>query len=173
MNIGALIRLPALCAPALLLLGGSVEAAATQACDVKVGVIDLDPAGTHVRETPGGKIVATLRPSQGDDWIEVHVVGQAGDWFLIDHADEVGDDSTPIFDRRGYMHRSVLGADGLVYGVPIRAGHAEASPRILASADLDQQVAFLDCWHDFMRIRVKGGIGWTKELCLNQRTTCS
>ena len=164
-----------LCASALLLAPGApLVAADTQACNVTASVIDQDPQGTNVRKTPGGDVSATLRTTRdGDDWIEVHVVGQAGDWFLIDRADRVGDDRKTIFQGKGYMHRTVLGADGLVNGEPIRADHDVRSQQILASEDSDQQAHLLACWGDFMKVRVKGGVGWTKALCRNQRTTCS
>jgi hypothetical protein len=155
---------------------GSLEAAAPAAtsCNVTVSVIDPDPSGSNVRKTPGGDVIATLRtPRTGDDWIEVHVVGQTGDWFAIDRADLVGDARKTIFRGSGYMHGSVLGADGLVNGEPIRVEPAADSPQILASEEGDQQAFLLGCSGDFMKIRVKGGAGWTKSLCLNQRTTCA
>jgi len=165
-----------LCAvPLLLWPTGSLEAAgpATTACNVMASVIDPDPS-TNVRKAPGGDVAATLStPRQGDDWIEVHVVGQAGDWFAIDRADLVGDARKTIFRGKGYMHHSVLGADGLINGEPIRSGPNVDSPQILASEESDQQALLLACAGNFMKIRVKGGVGWTKALCLNQRTTCA
>lgn len=155
---------------------GSLDAAApaTVACNVTVSVVDPDPGGTNVRKTPGGDIAATLRtPRAGDDWIEVHVVGQAGDWFVIDRADLVGDARKTIFRGSGYMHRSMLGADGLVTGEPIRADHDARAAPILAGEDSDQPAYLLACAGDFVKIRVKGGVGWTRKLCLNQRTTCA
>lgn len=155
---------------------GSLDAAApaTTACNVTVSVIDPDPKGANVRKMPGGDVAATLRtPRTGDDWIEVHVVGQAGDWFAIDRADLVGDARKTIFRGSGYMHRSVLGADGLVNGEPIRSSPAISSPQILSSEGGDQQAYLLACSGDFVKIRVRGGVGWTKALCLNQRTTCA
>ena len=163
-----------LCAATLFMcLGGPLEAADTQVCNVTASVIDQDPHGTHVRKAPGGDVIATLRAPDQDEWIEVHIVGQAGDWLLIDRAERVGDDSKTIFQGRGYMHRSVLGGDGLVNGEPIRADYDVGSRQILATEDIDQQVLLLGCSHDFMKVRVKGGVGWTRALCLNQRTTCS
>lgn len=164
-----------LCVAAVLLCQGRPLAAAdTQICNATASVIDQDPEGTNVRKAPGGDVIATLRtPRDQDDWIEVHVVGQAGDWFVIDRADRVGDDRKTIFQGKGYMHRTVLGADGLVNGEPIRTDHDVRSRQILSSEDIDQQAYLLGCWHDFMKVRVKGGVGWTKALCLNQRTTCS
>jgi len=161
-------------APALLTsLNPPLAAAAPQTCNVMLDVIDPDIHGTNIRATPGGTVVATLAQPQQDDWIEVHVIGQEGDWFLIDRADQVGDAEKTIFRGRGYMHRSVLGADGLVNGEPIRADHDVRSARILTSANADQPVALLGCWGDFLHIRIDGGTGWTKTVCRNQRTTCA
>lgn len=161
--------------PLLLWPLGSIEAAApAPVCNVTASVIDPDPSGTNVRKTPGGDVAATLStPRVGDDWIEVHVVGQAGDWFTIDRADLVGGARKTIFRGKGYMHHSVLGADGLINGEPIRSDPDVASPQILASEESDQQAHLLACSGAFMKIRVKGGVGWTKALCLNQRTTCA
>lgn len=155
---------------------GSLDAAApvSTGCNVTVSVIDPDPAGANVRKSPGGDVVATLRtPRVGDDWIEVHVVGQTGDWFAIDRADLVGDARKTIFRGRGYMHRSVLGSDGLVNGEPIREDHDERAAQILIGQDGDQPAYLLGCAGDFVKIRIKAGVGWTKTLCLNQRTTCA
>lgn len=162
-----------LCAAPLLLSPIAAPAApAGPACNVMMSVIDPDPRGTNVRKTPGGDVASTLKAGN-DDWIEVHVIAQAGDWFVIDRADLVGDDSRTIYRGRGYMHQSVLGADGLVNGEPIRADHDVRSKQILVGENADQQVHVLACWGDFLKIRVKNGVGWTKSLCLNQRTTCA
>ena len=164
-----------LCAAPLLLspiVSPAPAAPAGPACNVMMSVIDPDPRGTNVRKTPGGDVAMRLNASN-DDWLEVHVIAQAGDWFEIDRADLVGDDSRTIYRGKGYMHQSVLGADGLVNGEPIRADHDVRSKQILASEDPDQQVHVLACWGDFLKIRVKNGVGWTKTLCLNQRTTCA
>ena len=160
--------------PVLLCLAGNAQAAAVQACDLTVDVVDQDPKGTNVRETPGGKIVGVLKLSgTGDDWIEVHVIGQSGDWFPIDKATQVGDDETAIFTGQGYMHVSMLGSYGLENGMPIWTDHDEKSPLVTPQAPGDEEVKFLGCWGDFARIRVKEGTGWTKSLCLNGRTTCA
>jgi len=165
--------------PLLLWPIGALDAARpaeqdSAACNVMASVIDPDSGGTNVRKTPGGDVAATLRtPREGDDWIEIHIVGQAGDWFAVDRADLVGDGTKTIWRGKGYMHHSVLGADGLINGEPIRAAPDVHSAQILASEEADQQALLLACTGGFMKIRVKGGVGWTRSLCLNQRTTCS
>jgi hypothetical protein len=147
--------------------------AAEMTCNVTVDVTDADPKGTHVRATPGGKIIASLPVPADDGWIEVHVTGQAGDWFLIDGAKAVGDDEKTIFRGKGYLHKSVVGASGLQNGTSIWIDHDTASRPLDPSAMGDQAVTLLGCWNDFAKVRVKKGDGWTKGLCLNQRTTCA
>jgi hypothetical protein len=157
---------------ALICLAAPARAAET-VCNINVDVTDTDPKGTNVRATPGGKIVASLPAQANDDWIEVHVIGQDGDWFLIDSAKAVGDDEKPIFRGRGYLHKSVVGTSGLQNGTTIWTDHDAASRPLDPSAMGDQAVTLLGCWHDFAKVRVKKGDGWTKGLCLNQRTTCA
>jgi hypothetical protein len=171
------MRIAPLVISVLLCLNGSITAIAapdSHVCNVTLGVIDPDAAGTNVRQTPGGKVIGTLRISDNatDDWIEVHVVGQSGEWFLIDYANQEGDGQKRIFTGKGYMHRSVLGGSGLFGTAKIYADHSEKSKQILKSEEPDQQVQALDCWGKFVRIRAKGGIGWTTDVCTNQRTTC-
>jgi hypothetical protein len=164
----------AICAAvsALICLAGSAQAAALQACDLTVDVTDTDPHGTNVRATPGGKIIATLSDSEADGWIEADIIGQSGDWFLIDGAQDIGDDEKTIFRGRGYLHRSVLGAYGLWNGFPLWSDHDKRSPMVAKAASGDQEVVFLGCWGQFAKVRIKEGTGWTQTLCLNGRTTC-
>jgi len=158
----------------LLALAGNAQAAAIQACDVTVDVTDTDPKGTNVRDAPGGRVVGVLKLSlTEDDWIEVHVIGQSGDWFLVDKATRIGDEEETIYSGQGYVHLSVLGSYGLWNGMPIWSDHDEKSPLVTAEAMGDQEVKFLGCWGEFARIRAKEGTGWTKFLCLNGRTTCA
>ena len=161
---------------ALICVAGNAQAAAWRACDLKVDVVDTDPHGTNVRASPGGGIVAVLKTSsdpQVSDWIEVHVIGQSGAWFLIDGARDVGDDEKTIFHGRGWMHRSVLGAYGLWNASTLYSDPNETSAVVAKAPHADQAVTLLDCWGHFARVRVKEGTGWTTTLCLNGRTTCA
>ncbi len=163
-------------ASALVCVAGNAQAAALQACNLTVDVIDTDPRGTNVREAPGGRIVAALKTSPDPlaaDWIEAHVIGQSGDWFLIDGAKDVGDDEKTIFRGRGYLHRSVLGASGLWNGAALWSDHDETSPLVARATAGDQSVLFLGCWGQFAKVRIMEGTGWTRSLCLNGRTTCA
>ena len=37
----------------------------------------------------------------------------------------------------------------------------------------DQQVDLLGCFGESLKVRVRKGVGWTKEACTNMNTTCS
>ena len=162
---------------ALICLAGNVQAEALHACDLSVDVIDKDPNPTNVRATPGGKVIAALKlssdPNAPDDDITAHIVGQSGDWFLIDRANEVGDDEKTLFRGKGYLHRSVLGAYGLENGFPLWSEPDEKSPMVAKWTSGDQDnLLFLGCSGHFAKVRIKEGTGWTENLCLNGRTTC-
>jgi len=152
------------------------RAAGEQACNVNVDVVDTDPKGTNVRASPGGNVTATLK-NAGDGWIGVHVIGQQGDWYEIDRASSIGADEppggTPIFQGKGWLHKSVLGVSGMQNGGVIYAGHDIASPAIVSHASSDEVVQMLGCWGTFLQVRWKNGIGWTREACTNMNTTCS
>jgi hypothetical protein len=152
------------------------QTAGRQACDVHVDVTDTDPKGTNVRAAPGGAVVASLKnPGQG--WIGVHVTGQLGDWYEIDRADLIDADlpqgGKPLFRGKGYLHRSVLGLSGMQNGGAIYVDHDSRSRPLDPHAAGDQPVALLGCWGGFVQVRVRKGVGWTKEACTNMNTTCA
>jgi len=144
-------------------------------CNVTVDVIDEDPKGTNVRATPGGKVLATLVSKA--DWIELHVSGQAGDWYEIDRADQIDtnayDGTAPMWRGKGYVHKSIVGLSGLQQGATIYAGHDERAVVLVKNADGDQKTDLLGCWGKFYKVRIKQATGWTREACTNQNTTCS
>ena len=107
------------------------RAAGEQACNVNVDIIDTDPKGTNVRASPGGNVTATLK-NAGDGWIGVHVIGQQGAWYEIDRASRIGADEppggTPIFNGQGWLHKSVLGVNGMQNGGAIYAAFERQPP---------------------------------------------
>ncbi len=149
-----------------------------QNCSVEVNVMDPDPAGANLRASPGGKILRRLRANgSSDSWVSVHATAQLGDWIEIDSArlndPELPSGKKPLYRGRGYLHRSILGFDGLQNGTVIYSEHDLISRPIDDNAAGDQKVTFLGCWNDFFHIRVAKGEGWTHGACLNMLTTCS
>src|SRR5262249_4540431 len=127
--------------------------------------------GTNIRSMPGGKIIASLKNTT-EGWIEVHLVGQLGDWYEIDAASLI-DTIHPatLFRGKGYVHKSMLGLSGMqnggaLYGDP--EGKHVLVPHLLG----DQPVELLGCSGVFLEVNVNKHVGWTKEACTNMNTTC-
>ena len=161
---------------AVALLASSVaQTADKQACNVNVDITDVDPKGTNVRATPGGAVVTSLKNPTQDGWIGVHITGQLGDWYEIDRASLIDadmPDGKVIFHGKGYLHKSVLGVTGMENGGVIYSDHDTASHAVDPHAAGEQQVDMLGCWGEFLKVHVKKGSGWTKEVCTNMNTTC-
>ena len=157
-----------------MMTAGFAHAAERQDCNVDVNITDTDPKGTNVRAAPSGAIIATLKNTAADGWIEVHITGQAGDWYEIDRANLIDMEADPkiVFQGKGYLHKSVLGVSGMQNGAGIYIDHDVKSSPVDRHAAGDQQVDFLGCWGDFLKVHVKKGTGWTKDVCTNMNTTC-
>jgi hypothetical protein len=162
---------------AALALAGAAQAATPTACNVRLNVIDPDPAGLNVRSAPGGAIVTALK-ARGR-WVRVHVAAQEGDWARIDHARLISEETgaeTPLFDGTGYVSISKLGIEELNLGARIVSEPA-ADAGLLFKVDAQDEselpkALVLGCWGDFLKVRVNGKVGWTRDFCTNRLTTC-
>jgi hypothetical protein len=151
--------------------------AQTAACDLKLDVVDQDPAGLNVRSSPGGPIVAALKAK--DEWVEVHVTGQSGGWAHIDGATLYTEDDaggSPLDQGRGWVAFSMLGFNEFDEHVRIFAAPSEGSRVLLKLHTPDgtkqPKADLLGCSGDYLHIRVRGVVGWTRDYCDNQFTTC-
>lgn len=165
------MKLGSLLACVMFVMPRAVAAAeARQVCDATVDVTDTDPAGTHVRSAPDGKVIATLKVS-GDGWIEAHLVAQLGDWYEIDDASLVDSVSGTLFHGKGYMHKSMLGVSGLQNGATFYIAPDGKRPLVSHLAG-DQPVVLLGCSGKFLKVKAGKYTGWTREACTNMNTTC-
>ena len=163
---------------ALILLAALPAHAAETACRVTVDVTDTDPHGLNVRASPGGpnnKVIATLVDKA--DWIELHVVGQDGDWYAVDRANQIDNnrmgETIVMWRGRGYVHKSTIGLSGMQADATLFADHDLRSRVVVKVAAADQATQLLACWQDFYRVKTPQGTGWTKLVCTNENTTCS
>lgn len=164
----------------LLLASPGVAPAQTQqeaaaVCNITVDVTDTDPKGLNVRDTPGGKVITALVDKA--DWVEVHIVGQQGDWFQIDRANQIdnnrmGEDIV-MWKGKGFVHKSTVGYSGMQALGIVRADHDDKSKLITKVSDGDQATKLLGCWHDYSKVQFGKITGWTKDTCTNENTTCS
>jgi hypothetical protein len=160
------------------LLPGAVCSAQTVACDVKLNVTDQDPAGLNVRADPGGAVVKALKAKAR--WVQVHVTGQSGAWARIDDATEIDDETgggeKPLFEATGWVAFSKLGIEELNAIAVIRAAPSEHARTLLQIQQGDESklphATVLGCSGEFLEVRVGAVVGWTREYCSNQLTTC-
>jgi hypothetical protein len=184
------LALLALAASAILTAtGASTPAAAPAAkstgvvaCNLSLDVVDPDPRGMNVRATPGkpaGRVLATLPLAQ--EWTEVHVTGQSGDWLRIDRAETVDDEAPEgmreVWKGSGWVHVSGLGVSELSTGegTVLRAAPADSSPVLLRITPDNEpkHVRVLGCRARWLQVDADRLKGWTRSWCNNQRTTCS
>ena len=113
---------------------------------------------------------------------EVHVVGQNGDWLKIDHAetidDEAPDGERSVFRDQGWVHVSKLGISELYVGdgTVIRDRPANEGAVLLKLDNEDKEpkhTKVIGCDGNYLKINFDGKVGWTRNWCTNERTTCS
>ncbi len=158
--------------------------AQTVACNMDLNVADQDPAGLNVRASPGGAILTALKAR--NLWVQVHVTGRRSDaagvaWARIDKATLIGDETDSpdkvLFKGVGWVAFSKLGVEEFDTRTRIRAApHADA--KVLLSLEgwddnaLPTAEALLGCDGEWLKLRLKGVVGWTDNYCANQLTTC-
>ena len=160
-----------LCMTLLLLFFASASYAGEGGLDMLV--VDKDPKGTNVRESPGGK-VAHVIPFGGktDAAIEmrrVTVTKKDGQWFRVRLAD----------DATGWMHTSVLGtcASGTEDGDPPLYSRPDDSSREVARLKEGTRLRLLEVRGDWARVETASGAkksGWMMEQALfsNPHNSC-
>lgn len=169
----------ALTAVAAALLSAPALAAgpAIRACDVTLNIADQDPAGLNVRATPGGAIIGALKAK--GVWVQLHVAGSSGAWAAIDSATLITEDHAegrPLSPSHGFVAFSRLAIDELKQQAFIHAAPSDDSQVLLAISEADEanlpHADVLDCDGEFLKVRVKGIVGWTANYCSNEFTTC-
>jgi hypothetical protein len=162
---------------AALLAGPALAASPIRACDVKLNVADQDPAGLNVRAAPGGQIVGALK-ARGV-WVQLHVSGSSGAWAAIDSATLITEDHAegrPLSPGHGFVAFSKLAIDELnLRAVLYDAPQADAKVLLALAVDDESRLPkaeVLDCDGPFLKVRVSGIVGWTRDYCSNEFTTC-
>ena len=160
-------------------------AAATTPCSATLDIADQDPAGLNVRASPDGPIVTALK-ARGR-WVEVEVTGQAigpsgGAWAHITKATMQADENDnvdhagPIWKGAGWVAFSKLGVSEFDSRARFYAAPSEHAKLVLSLESYhDQGVlpdAILGCDGDWLKVKIKGVVGWTNTWCTNQLTTC-
>lgn len=175
---------------ARLILAGAAMAAAngataqTVACDAGLSIIDQDPAGLNVRASPGGPVIGAVKAKAR--WVDVGVTGQSKDpsgaaWARIRSATLEADendnpDGRVIWKGVGWVAFSKLGVDEFDSRARFYAAPNERAKLVLSLESYGDKTApaeaILGCDGDWLKVRIKGVVGWTHQWCTNQLTTC-
>ena len=155
--------------------GASTRATAAAACDVEAYVVDADPKGLNVRETPGvnGKVVAVI-PLDGDG-TTVHIVASSPNgWVQIDRAETVM--GAVVFDKKGWVSGNMLGIATRGYdGKGVRLYARPQARKATGKLPSEAEVRVAGCEGNWMRVKYKSTSGWLDpaDQCPSPVTTCN
>ena len=157
----------------LLTLCAASPALAAQ-CDFMAATGDAQYTPTNVRSAPypKAKVVMTIDSAAP---VEVHAVGNSGDWYRIDRIVDAEQDKE-LFAGTAWVHRSqlvlsVAGGDHRLYTRPTKA-----APRIMRLIPDGNMLDVVGCRGSWVEVIVdKKTRGWMAPdaQCSNPMTTCS
>jgi len=162
----------------LALVSTAFPQKAFKSCDVSGYVLDKDPNGLNVRQTPGkdGKIVSRLVAGSSD--ITLDIIGtNGGGWVKITNAWH-GDDGD-VFKGTGWVFATMLatGTKGYPnYDAPVKLySSASKKSKSLLEVPSEQEVVVIDCDGKWAKVRYLKTVGWLapENQCGNPFTTCS
>lgn len=153
----------------------TTNAAPAAACNVDAYVVDPDPKGLNVRDTPGvgGKVVATI-PLDTDGTVVHIIASDPNGWVQIDRAETI--DGTVVFDRKGWVSGNMLGIETRGYGTRGVKLYARARTRkTQGTIPSEVEVKVAGCEGDWMRVKYKSLSGWLDPAaqCPSPVTTCN
>ena len=145
------------------------------ACDVEAYVVDPDPKGLNVRDTPGvdGKVVAVI-PADGDGTVVHLIASSPNGWVPINRAETVG--GAVVFDRKGWVSGNMLGTSTRGYGtrgVKLR-GEGKAG-KVVGTIPPEAEVKVAGCAGNRVKVKYRNLTGWLDldDQCPNPVTLCN
>jgi hypothetical protein len=144
-------------------------------CDVDAYVVDPDPNGLNVRDTPGvgGRVVGVI-PLDGDGTV-LHLVGSnPNGWVQINRAETIG--GAVVFEKKGWVSGNMLGVETRGYGT--KGVKLYASPgrgKVVGTIPPETEVRVAGCDGRRMRVRHKALTGWLNrdDQCPSPVTLCN
>jgi SH3-like domain-containing protein len=146
------------------------------ACDARAYVIDKDPKGLNVRETPGtdGRVVAVI-PLNEDGTIVHMVSADSKGWVRIDRAETI--EGNVVFDKKGWVSGNMLGTETRGYGTKGVKLYAAAGrgAKVLGTVPPETEVKIYGCEAERVQVRYRNLLGWldAESQCPNPVTLCN
>ncbi|MET0650223.1 MAG: hypothetical protein ABW208_26750 [Pyrinomonadaceae bacterium] len=172
----AVVALAALCpgrgASTYVTAAGASPAAG---CDLEAYVVDPDPKGLNVRDTPGvgGRVVGVI-PLDGDGTVVHLVASNPNGWVQIDRAETIG--GAVVFDKKGWVSGNMLGTETRGYGTKgVKLYAAARRGKIAGTIPPETEVRVAGCEGQMMRVRYKALAGWLNrdDQCPSPVTLCN
>jgi SH3-like domain-containing protein len=140
---------------------------------------DPDPAGTNIRNSPSGKVIATIYPNEFEDGCMLEIVEASNGWFRIQGAIQSAGNMNDIVlpNNEGWIHNSVISVGTRNYGG--QTIDILDSPKNGNSVGKITKESYglrvLDLCGDWVKINYKGTIGWVSNewICGIPWTTCN
>ncbi len=150
-------------------------AAVAASCNVDAYVVDPDPKGLNVRDTPGagGKVVAVI-PLDTDGTVVHLVASNPNGWVQIDRAETIM--GTVVFDKKGWVSGNMLGIATRGYGTKgVKAYAAARARKVVGVIPPEAEVKVAGCAGDMMQVRYGKLVGWLDRdsQCPSPVTTCN
>jgi uncharacterized protein YgiM (DUF1202 family) len=145
------------------------------ACDVEAYVVDPDPKGLNVRDTPGadGRVVAVI-PADMDGTVVHLIASSPNGWVQINRAETVG--GTVIFDKKGWVSGNMLGTSTRGYGTRGVKLRGEGKPgKVVGTIPPEAEVKVAGCAGKRVKVKYRNLTGWLDldDQCPNPVTLCN
>lgn len=151
------------------------NAAPPAACDVEAYVVDPDPKGLNVRDTPGvgGKVVAVI-PADVDGTV-VHIVASSPNgWVQINRAETIG--GAVVFDKKGWVSGNMLGTSTRGYGTKgVKLRGEPKAGKVVGTIPPEAEVKVAGCAGDKIKVKYRNLNGFLDldDQCPNPVTLCN
>lgn len=153
----------------------SAAATPPAACDVEAYVVDPDPKGLNVRDTPGvnGALVSVI-PADADGTVVHLTASSPNGWVQIDRAETIGGEV--VFNKRGWVSGNMLATETRGYGTKgVRLRGEGKSGRVVGTIPPETEVRVAGCAGNRIKVRYRNLSGWLDrdDQCPNPVTLCN
>ena len=138
---------------------------------------DPDQSGTNIRNSPGGKVIAKINPSDFPDGCMLEIVEASNGWLRIQSSLQGPDNEINLPNDEGWIHNSVVSIGTRNYGGQrINILDAPNTGKSIGSINIEASgLRILDLCGNWVKISYRGMTGWVSSdwLCGIPWTNCS
>lgn len=138
---------------------------------------DPDQSGTNIRNSPSGKVIAKINPSDFPDGCMLEIVEAANGWLRIKGTLHSPENDINLPNNEGWIHNSVISVGTRNYGgQTIQILDSPKNGNSVGKITKESYgLRILDLCGDWVKINYKGTIGWVSNewICGIPWTTCS